>query len=502
MTSVHLWASWFRDERSWRNWRVYLACLFGLPLNRYDTELFRHCTAREKPLPGGYCESWLICGRRAGKSFILALIACFLSVFRDWRSHLTAGELGTIRIIATDRAQAKVIFRYAKALLTQVPSIEELIVRITDEQIELNNGIVIEIQTASFRSVRGHTVVAALLDECAFWRSDETSANPDEEVLAAVRPAMSTVPGSMLLCASSPYSRRGILWKAYKSHWGAESGSVLVWKAPTRVMNQTGPQSLVDTALAEDPAKASSEFLAEFRSDLGTFVDRDVVEAAVVRGRHELAPVSGLTYSAFCDPSGSAADSMTLGIAHREDDVVILDLIRERRPKFSPEAVVAEFTGTLAGYGIGEVTGDHYGGEWIAEKFRQYGVQYKTSERVKNVIYAEFLAPLNSNRVRLLDNARLIGELCSLERRTTRGNGKDVIDHPPGMHDDLANAAAGALVEALMSAVGSTVISAEALTRARQATSYGRSHRYERSSPPGGIYGLPFSVSLTDMSGH
>jgi hypothetical protein len=32
-----------------------------------------------------------------------------------------------------------------------------------------------------------------------------------------------------------------------------------------------------------------------------------------------------------------------------------------------------------------------------------------------------------------------------LERRTSRG-GKDSIDHPPGAHDDVANAMAGAMV--------------------------------------------------------
>jgi hypothetical protein len=33
-----------------------------------------------------------------------------------------------------------------------------------------------------------------------------------------------------------------------------------------------------------------------------------------------------------------------------------------------------------------------------------------------------------------------------LERRTGRGTGRDVIDHPRALHDDLANAVAGALV--------------------------------------------------------
>ena len=36
-----------------------------------------------------------------------------------------------------------------------------------DEEIDLNNGITIEIQTASFRSVRGYTLIAALCDEIA-----------------------------------------------------------------------------------------------------------------------------------------------------------------------------------------------------------------------------------------------------------------------------------------------------------------------------------------------
>jgi hypothetical protein len=52
---------------------------------------------------------------------------------------------------------------------------------------------------------------------------------------------------------------------------------------------------------------------------------------------------------------------------------------------------------------------------------------------------------LNSGGVELLDHPRLLSQLVSLERRQHR-SGRDVIDHPPGSHDDLANAAAGALV--------------------------------------------------------
>jgi len=47
----------------------------------------------------------------------------------------------------------------------------------------------------------------------------------------------------------------------------------------------------------------------------------------------------------------------------------------------------------------------------------------------------------------LLDLPRLAAQLCSLERRTSRG-GRDSIDHPPGGHNDIANAPTGALLNA------------------------------------------------------
>jgi hypothetical protein len=87
--------------------------------------------------------------------------------------------------------------------------------------------VVIEVTTASFRSVRGYTVIACIADEVAFWRSEESS-NPDLEILHAVRPSMATTKG-LLLCISSPYARRGALWSAYKDHYG-QDGDVLVWQ--------------------------------------------------------------------------------------------------------------------------------------------------------------------------------------------------------------------------------------------------------------------------------
>ena len=54
--------------------------------------------------------------------------------------------------------------RYCLGLLKAVPMLKQLIESETRESITLRNRIVIEVHTASFRSTRGYTCVAALLD--------------------------------------------------------------------------------------------------------------------------------------------------------------------------------------------------------------------------------------------------------------------------------------------------------------------------------------------------
>ena len=69
------------------------------------------------------------------------------------------------------------------------------------------------------------------------------------------------------------------------------------------------------------------------------------------------------------------------------------------------------------------------------------------SEKTKSEIYGELLPLITAGKLELLDNRRLVAQLTSLERRTSRA-GKGSVDHAPGGRDDVVNAAAGALVTA------------------------------------------------------
>jgi hypothetical protein len=457
-----IFGPWFKDARTWASWFVVLKAMFGLALDDAELTIFRKHTGRTMPAQDGYFDLSLVVGRRGGKSLILALIASFLSCFFDWRQYLTGGERGTIMIIAADRRQAATIFKYLREML-DIPLLRGVIDRETNELLELNNSITIEIQTASFRTVRGRTVVAALCDELSFWRTDEGTANPDTEIIAALKPAMATIPGARLLKASSPYARRGVLWNDYRRHFGVEESATLVWQAETRQMNPSVPQSFIDQEYADDPANAAAEYGALFRTDLEAFVTKEVVEACTVPGRFELPMLNNTLnprprYLAFVDPSGGSADSMTLCIAHDQKGIVVIDAIRERRPPFSPEGVVQEFAELLQAYGVRAVSGDRFGGEWPRERFRMYGIDYQVGVKPKSDLYRDLLPLLNSGGIELLDVPRLAAQLCGLERRVSRA-GKDSIDHAPGGRDDVANSVAG---------VASLVCEARSTTRTRR----------------------------------
>jgi hypothetical protein len=439
----------FPDAATWSAWHAFLAAAYGLPMTVEQVETFRACTGRPTPPTRPAREVWAICGRRAGKSRMAATVAIYLACFKSYADVLARGEHGTLPIIAADRRQARNCFQYIRGLLEGAPLLRQQVRQETADTIAFTNGVRIEVHTASFRAVRGYTLVGAICDEIAFWRSDE-SANPDNEIIAALRPGMATVPGALLLAISSPYARSGALWEAYRRHYGPEGDpAVMVWQSPSAQMNPTLPEHVLTDAFERDEVAAEAEFMAQFRRDIEALIVDEALGPCIVRDRRELPPLAGVPYRAFTDPSGGSQDSFTLAIAHGEQRggqmVAVLDVLRERRPPFSPDAVVEEFAALLHAYGCTTVVGDRYAGAFSSEAFARQGIAYEPSERVKSEIYIEFLPLLNSGRVELLDEARLRAQLLGLERRTARG-GRESIDHGPGGRDDVANSAAGAII--------------------------------------------------------
>jgi len=437
-----LFAPWFPGD-SWDGWRIVLKAAFSEPMTGDEVEFFKSVAGGRDPPAKPVRELWCVVGRRGGKDSVASVIAAHAAALFNHGDRLRPGERALVMCLATDRDQAKVVLNYTRSFFTDIPLLQGMVENETTLGFELDNQVDVMIATNSFRAVRGRPILCAVLDETAFWR-DENSATPDVETYNALKPATASIPGSMIIGISSPYRKSGLLYRKYRDHFG-KNGDVLVIQAPTRALNPTIPQSVIDEAMMEDPAAASSEWMAQFRDDVGGWAELALIERAVDDGVTVRPPRRGVAYQSFCDPSGGAKDSFTAAIAHEEGGVAILDCLVEIRAPFNPTDATKQIADVLKAYGLSDTIGDRYAAEWIVDAFSRCGITYRHSERDRSSIYLDALPLFTSGRVRLLENRKLLMQFASLERRTS-SIGKDRVDHGPGGHDDLCNSTAGALV--------------------------------------------------------
>jgi len=436
--------------------RVLVAAIFGLPMTPDMLAIYQECTRGLVAPAAQFARAFIAAGRGAGKTLLAAFIVVYIAASRDYHAILGPGELATAALFCPDRRQARVAMRFIKGILKSVPMLRTLIVAETLESVTLSTGCVIEVHTSSYKSSRGYGYAVVVIDECAFLPTDD-AAQPDTELVRAVTPGLARVPGSLLLCISSPYAKRGVLWSAFQKWHGVENAPVLCWQAPTRVMNPTIAQETVDEALADDPAAARSEWLAEFRDDLESFIDTETLERCVIPARVQCAPKLGMHYTVAFDAAlgGTASgDSFTACALHQEGDHMVIDHLIEVRPKFNPNAVIDRLVAELVQpYGATVVYSDRFAKDFVTDRLGLHGITHQPTQFDRSAAYINALPWFSSGRVELPDPAasvtaqRCLAQFRNLQRRTG-STGKDSIDHPRSGNDDLANVVALAISQA------------------------------------------------------
>jgi len=423
-----------------------LRCLYGLPLDADQAALAAQCTGRV-PAMQEHREAAFICGRRSGKSDKLAAnVAIYEAFFR--RHRLSPGERGIVLLMAQNVRAANVVAGYIRGKIERSPILSQHVVSSRALEMELDNGITIAIHPSSFRAIRGLSVVTCICDEIAFWFTEAEYANPDVEVVRAVRPAMATFPHAKLILVSSPYAKAGVLWDMWNArHVDADT---LVWHAPTSLMNPTVRASFLEKEKARDPEIYAREYDAQFTDAVSSFIPGDAIEACVVPGRTELAPnIHDYHYFAAID-AAFRGDSFTFCVAHRHGEKITVDHLtgwegsKEHPVRLAD--ILPKIKAIAARYQVTHLIGDQYGAEPLKHAFKEVGltleeVPFTTSSK------ADILGNLRSliveGRVELLDHARSIKEIRSLEVEALPG-GASRIGHPrrTGAHDDFAVAIA------------------------------------------------------------
>lgn len=444
---------------SWARWLAFLRTLYGLPIEDAERETIRRCTGREQ-LADGFDECLVLAGRRSGKSKMIAAVAAFEAVLSGRESRVSRGEIPMVAILSPTRNQSRIIHEYVKSVFDSTPLLSNEVAEERQGGFKLRNGVEVAILTGDHRSIRGFTLIACVVDEISmFGLSEESRVKSDTELVRGVRPALATT-GGRLLCIGTPYKASGYAHSTFRRAFGNNEADVLVWNAPSTLMNPTLNPAIVQRAIDEDPVAARVEYCVEpglFREDVDEFISRSVVESLVIRGRQELPPRAGVRYAAFADMSGGRSDDAALAIAHRENGIVILDVLERFPAPHNPYTVVGKMARTLRRYDLDRAVGDAYSAEWSRTAFKDHGIDYRRATtsvwnegvssknriaKPKSVLYSELLPRLTSGEIELLDHEILIAQLASLQRRT-RSGGRDSIDHPPGGHDDCANVVAG-----------------------------------------------------------
>lgn len=449
LESTKLFGQWFGDK-SWTGWRTICRAAFGEQLTRTEKKFLASVAGERSPPTKRVKELWCLVGRRAGKDSVASVIATYMAATFKPHGLLRPGERATIACLAVDRTQAAIVLGYIRGYFDQIPSLEAMVEKQTPDTIVLNNGVDILVTTSDFRAARGKSYLAAIFDEAAYWRDEDSSVNPDKEIWRGIRPGMTTLPGSILIGITSVYKRSGLAYERWAKQFGKDSDRTLVIHAPSTALNPTLDQAEIDEAMAEDPVAARADYYSEWRDDLAGYIARDLIEKAVDRGVFFRPYDPKHHYFAFGDTSDGVSvngDSYTAAIAHREGDMLVLDWVIEIKGRFNTAAATAQVAAGLKLYRVREIMLDRHAFGWVETEFQRHRVKVVPAEIDKSDIYLQVLPQFGACRVRLLDNDRIVAQFCALERRALSGN-TERVDHPRGAHDDLANSVAGALYRA------------------------------------------------------
>ncbi len=299
-------------------------------------------------------------------------------------------------------------------------------------------------------SLRGRTLVGALLDEVAFFRDADFVIN-DEAIVQAVAPRV--VGDGQIIACSTPWARMGLLFDLWSSDFG-KPRTALVAHATTPLMRNNDPalMAMISREMARNPSNARREYFAEFTDSEAALLSGADVDAAIDATR-ERPFRRTCRYAITCD-IGLRNDSTALLVFHTEnrkrdngppESVLIVDAVRRLTPTLDQRVTIDQVEHAIANladeYDVTTIAGDLHYADAIAPRLKQRGIRFaelsmSAQERRATSMQARF----TSQSVRLIDDRALVSELKNL-RIVRRAGGGFSVGAPDSKrkHDDLAD---------------------------------------------------------------
>ena len=387
-------------------------------------------------------------GRRSGKDRMASWIGTYEATANAdaHRPHVPPGELVAVAIVANSQRQARIVHRWCRDYLKR-EHLEHLVVRDTDDEIELSNGMVIVTMPCTARSTRGYAIAVVIFDEAAWYVDIGGSPMSGDELWQALVPSTAQFPEGKVLVLSTPRWSTGWFADLCRQATSGEFADMRHWWATTRTMNPMIADTFLDSERRKDPAAYLREYEARFASGVGAAMDSELVRDAVRRGAATgLQPVRQTAYTVSIDPA-YRRDTFALLVGHRTSEGgMVVDLARgwtaSPGQPVDHRSVLEDVARISRAYGRASVVLDQFAQEPVAQGLTERGVS-PIRQPWTNELKAEALALarqyLNTDRLSLPDHAPLISQLSALEQ-TLLPSGRPRIAAPPGQHDDFAMA--------------------------------------------------------------
>jgi len=227
-----------------------------------------------------------VCGGRGGKTRILIALYCLWRALTADLSTLGPGEDAVALIVAPNKRLARQGLRFVRGALLRTPVLASLLVAESADVLVIDrpDGQRVRIEvlpaTRGGGAVRGQSLVAAALDECAFFQ-DSTKVVNDQDVFKAITPRI--LPGGMTVIASTPWAEAGLLYDLFDKNYEHPVDAIGVWAPTLLLLNTKRNREAVAREEATDPANAEREFGARFMPvGTGLFFDKTALMRCLV----------------------------------------------------------------------------------------------------------------------------------------------------------------------------------------------------------------------------
>lgn len=293
-------------------WEATLRAFYGLEIREHDAELLAASTRRDKASWKAEAaatglnrrqrrELWARVGRRGRKSFTMAFVAVFEALYGGHERYLFPGEQGLIAVISKDVAGSNLVARFVE-LHAQSLGLSTNWTSVGNVRVLQIEGVVFGVAcfACNAKAPRGWAVPVIILDEPAHWATDDAFVNSDDDVLAAIKPAMAQFPDGRLLAISSPLAKVGLHYETIERCLDGSDGDVLSVEGPTWEWN---PDISEDRTreLEKDDKIWSREYAARAQDSLSNAIPSEVIDAAqryLPDGLRMMTPVVCVDFSA------------------------------------------------------------------------------------------------------------------------------------------------------------------------------------------------------------